>query len=156
MRRWPEDTRETLAKYGPPAKDPNLYFNVCLRGNAPRYTIEVRVGSSQLGQFGAVGPALDTRDMEPEPAPRGRPAALTTRGTSEPAFALPARSSWRMGEVLAAIAARAKVNLIADASSRNWSSLARYRGPQPLSVWLSAIRQEYDFEPAADGRFLRL
>jgi hypothetical protein len=156
MRRWPEDTLETLAKYGPPAKDPNLYFNVCLRGSAPRYTIEVRVGSSQLGQFGAVGPALDMREMAPEPTRRGRPAPLTARGASEPAFALPARSSWLMGDVLADIAARAKVNLIADDYSRNWSSLARSRGPQPLSEWLAAIHEEYDFEATADGRFLRL
>jgi hypothetical protein len=154
--RWPEDgdVQTALTRYGPPARDPNLYFNVCLRGEAPRYTVEVRVGASQLGQFGAVGGVLDTRALAPEE--RRRPAPLAARNASEPSFALPTRSSWLMGDVLADIAARAKVNLLADDYTRDWSSLARYRGAQPLSVWLAAIREEYEFEPAGDGKFLRL
>src|SRR5207249_2277638 len=59
-------------------------------------------------------------------------------------------------DVLADLAARAHLNLIADDYTETWPRLEGHTGAQSLSRWLAVIRDEYGFEPVRDGSFLRI
>jgi hypothetical protein len=152
----PETVRQRLAIFGPPGQDPRARAEVYLRDGPPAYRIRMGVIASGLGQ------SSDVCRVEPfatsvEPV-RGdaRATSIVLPSDTDPLVALPARASWLMGDVLADLAVRAGLNLIADDYTQIWPGLARFRGPQRLSVWLRAIRDDYGFEPSVEGSFLRL
>jgi hypothetical protein len=153
--RWPERTQQRIATYGHPAKDPTARAEIYLNGDAPRWHIWMSVRATKLNEVSEVCRVDD-------PAALGRigvrrqPASALLAGHDDPVFGLPPRSSWLMGDVLADIAARARINLIADDYTQEWPRLSHCEGARPLSAWLTAIREEYDYEPAWDGPFLRL
>jgi hypothetical protein len=140
-------------KEGWPQNEPDSDLDVLLLGDAPRYRIEVGIDAPPLGQSEEVCRLVDAEALGRNAR---RPGQLVLSGGSDPAFALPSRSKWLMGDVLADIAARARVNLIADDYTQDWSQLARYKGAQPLSKWLEAIQGEYGFVVDRTGNFLRL
>jgi hypothetical protein len=167
--RWPEKTQQRIATYGHPARDPTARAEIYLNGDAPRWHLWMSVRATKLNEVSELcrvddptllgkrgnregnGDTVTLRTLSPSPR-----LSISLPDSADPVFALPPRSSWLMGDVLADIAARAKVNLIADDYTQDWSKLGRYDGARSLSAWLAAIRDEYDYEPAWDGRFLRL
>jgi hypothetical protein len=156
-RRDPQFVEESLARSGPLEKFEGGGMGILLKGDAPRYTIEVGVtGPHPLGQLGRVGDAVDKEALAGSRLGTASRAPALAPGTPDLAFALPARTSWLMGDVLADLAARAKVNLIADDYTQDWSGLGPSGAARPLSRWLAMIRDECGFEPTPDGKFLRL
>jgi len=166
-RRDPKGTQEALARYKFIADYPDPRMEVLIRGEAPRYFVEVGVGGpSPLARLGHVGDAQDAAVL----GDTAKPGAAFPVLDPAPAFALPPRPRapqegargdssyvpWLMGELLADVAARARINLIADHYTRLWSELGRFSGSRPLSAWLSLIRDTYNFSIAREGKFLRL
>jgi hypothetical protein len=167
QRRFPKQKEEALARYKTIADYPFPLMEVLIRGEAPRYTIEVGVdGPPPLGQLGHVGDARDAAVL----GATAKPGAVLPILDPDPALALPPRPRaprgevradssyvpWLMGEMLADIAARGRINLIADDYTRLWPELGRSGGPRPLSAWLALIRDFYNFSVAREGKFLRL
>jgi hypothetical protein len=153
--RWPEKTQQRIATFGHPAKDPSARAEIYLNGDAPRWHVWMSVRATKLNEVSELCRVDDLAALGRIGARRQSPSALLN-DNDDPVFGLPPRFSWLMGDVLADIAARAKVNLIADDYTQEWSKLGRYDGARSLSAWLAAIRDEFDYEPAWDGGFLRL
>jgi hypothetical protein len=133
-----------------------LRVDIRLLGDPAQYRVHVGVntpvggGMSEVCRF--VDPAVPPRQSVRAPSSDARPVPRDT----EPAFALPPRTAWLMGDVLADLAARADVNLIADDYTVEWPELGRWKTPRPLSAWLAPIEEAYGFAPTWDGPFLRL
>jgi hypothetical protein len=185
-RQRPELAEQQFALFGPPDKDPSARAEIYLWGDLPRCLIRMGVIASRIGGSTELCEvtALPTADDRPPTAgpetggpvvwpggwlsrvpSGGRPSAVRGRrsrvgdlpaAAEEPVFTLPPRSSWLMADVLADLAARARVNLIADDYTQAWPKLARLQEAQPLFAWLAAIRDDYGFEITRDGAFLRL
>ncbi len=148
--RYPDSVAERVAIHGPPDRDPNAHAEIYLEGDAPRYLIRVGAAASHLGGASDVASVID-------PTVAAGEARVAPPWTApDPKIALPPRAHWLMGDVLADLAARAGVNLIADDYTQTWEKLARLQGARPFSVWLNAIRAEYGFEVARAGNFVRL
>jgi hypothetical protein len=156
QRRRPDTAAERNAQHGPPEKDPGARAEIFLVGDAPQYIVKVGVKAAHQGGISEVCRVEDTESLAGDAGRRGAAAPLPVGAAPEPIFALPPRASWRMGDVLADIAARAHLNLIADDYTQAWAKLERLRGAQPLSVWLAAIRDDCGCAVERDGAFLRI
>jgi hypothetical protein len=157
LRRQPLEKQERIASTGPPRMNATCTLEVLVRGAPPRYLLEVGIGAgddSSLGQLGLVGYADDPAVVGAGDDQGVGSASRRAPGGKEPVFALPPRTAWRMGDVLADIAARARVNLIADDYTLDWSRLRGYGVAQPLSQWLAAIRRECGFAASRAGSFV--
>jgi hypothetical protein len=156
-RREPERTGEVMAQYRSPDDYPNPRMEVLIRGAAPRWIIEVGVsGPASFSELRLVGYAEDRPVLGNRTSTAGRAAPALAPAMPDPVFALPRRSTWLMADVLADIAARGKVNLIADDYTHVWTKLRGHPGARPLSAWLALIRDEMGFAPVWEGAFLCL
>jgi hypothetical protein len=169
-RREPERTRQVMARYRSPEEYENPHMEVLIRGTAPRYLIEVGVGGpSSLGMLRLIGLAEDPAMLGPAAQAGASRSALPILDP-DPVLTLPPRPPaprgdvradnsyvpWLMGELLADIAARARINLIADDYTRLWPELGRSAAPRLLSAYLSLIRDTYNCRIVREGKFLRL
>jgi hypothetical protein len=145
-----------LALYGPDENHATGRAQIYLNGDSPRWHIRIAVRSKLFNEIGIACRIEDTAATRRNVGDTGARLPFRLPGDEDPVFALPPRTSWLMGDVLADLAARGKVNLIADDYSHEWSLLSRYGGARSLSGWLTAIQDELGFGPARDGRFLRL
>src|SRR5205085_2826652 len=128
-RHFPEDAQHGLSSYGPPEKDPDAQIRIFLSGDAPQWSVRLAVTASGMGQMGPMCSVLDDAALAaPTACGSTAPPPPLTDG-AEPAFALPRRPTWLVGDVLADIAARARVNLIADDYTLTWPKWGRYEGP---------------------------
>jgi hypothetical protein len=158
MRRHdPEEVQRRIETIEPGDIVRRTRAHIRLYGDPTRYLVRVAVSTPAGGE----GMALLCQFSDPQafseqkaPPHVGPPDA--PREPREPAFPLAPPGSWLMGDVLMELAARAGIQLIADDYTVDWSALGEIVGPQPLSSWLEAIRDQFGIAPAQDGPFLRL
>jgi hypothetical protein len=170
-RRDPDSVERKIVGLGPADLISRTTASIRLYGDPVRYRLLMGVrgpagspGMADICQFSdPLAAGADGAKPGAEGSPARAPAVPAT--VHEPVLALSPRQSWLMGDVLADLAARANVNLIADDYTVDWSGrdgtsfqsgLARLEGPQPLSVWLTTIQEEFGFAVAQDGALLRL
>jgi hypothetical protein len=154
-RRDPERTDESVRGMDPHEFVSQTRAEIRLAGDPTGYIVRMAVSTPA----GGVGMADVCRLSDPASVRESQSPMRLERlpaDRREPVFSLPPRRSWFMGDVLADIAARANLNLIADDYTRSWSELARFKTPQPASAWLNAIEEEYGYVVVRDGAFLRL
>jgi hypothetical protein len=151
----PQRVEERIARYGPPDRDPDARAEIYLEGDAPQYNLRVGVWASRLAISSDVCQIVDPIGPQPEAQPGdGNPGKLEPG--QDPIFLLRSRPSDLMGDVLAEIAARTGLNVIADDYTQRWLRLTAAPTPRRLSAWLDEISRQHHFEWKRNGSTLLL
>lgn len=155
-RRSPQALRALLGGEKPTDAESDAHVEVVLQGDAPRYLVRVGVTAARAGQSSDMCPVEDAAALADGAPGQAHSVSAAVAGEPKRVFALPAGSAGLMGDVLASIAARGRINLIADDYTQHWTSLGSDHTARSLASWLQAIQGRYSFEPARDGGFIQL